>query len=263
MSGRSSPDRAPAVGQEFLPSEASGVEDLRRRHPGLRGLVAVALTIGLGATAACSDTSGEPVAPSPGLTASVSVSPAEGVPVTPGPGVTKPGIRLTAVPRNDGSFDVTEDVMLPEATDIVQLQLPDSGEHLPGMMTKTAPRATNLQVVADGEQVPIEQTSLSAPMDLPLTVAATKLQLSYRLSGSSVQRTPSTSRRAGAAIRPLTAGADGTLPTNLTVTQGLLNAVCPLLIETRCAVGDPPTLSIQPDIPANKALVVLQLDLPN
>ncbi|MFI6827394.1 hypothetical protein ACIBG5_09875 [Kribbella sp. NPDC050241] len=251
------------MGQEFLPSEASGVEDLRRRHPGRRGLVAVALTLGLGATAACSGTSGTPVAPSPGLTGSVSVSPAEGVPVSPGPGVTKPGIRLTAVPRNDGSFDITEDVMLPEATDIVQLQLPDSGEHLPGMMARTEPRATNLQVVADGEQVPIEQTSLAAPMDLPLTVAATKLQLSYRLSGSFVQRTPSVSRRAGAAIRPLTAGADGTLPTNLTVTQGLLNAVCPLLTETRCAVGDPPTLGILPGIPANKALVVLQLDLPN
>src|SRR5262245_50794454 len=108
MSGRRCSNAAAAVGQEFLPSEASGVEDLHRRHPGIRSLVAVALTLGLGATAACSGTGSTPVAPSPGLTGSVSVSPAEGVPVSPGPGVTMPGIRLTAVPRTDGSFDVTE-----------------------------------------------------------------------------------------------------------------------------------------------------------
>ena len=52
------------------------------------------------------------------------------------------------------------------------------------------------------------------------------------------------------------------LPTDVTVTSGLLNAVCPLLIETRCAIGDPPELGIQPAIPASKALVVLQLNLP-
>jgi len=174
-----------------------------------------------------------------------------------------PGIRLTAVPQPDGSFDVTEDLMLPEATNIIQLQVPDSGEHLPGMMTRTDPRATSLQVVADGQAVPLEQTTLTGATDLPLTVAATKISLTYRLSGSAVQRTPSKPRRAGAAIRPLTASTEGSLPATLRVTgDGLLNAVCPLMSETLCAVGNPPKLTIQPDIPANKALVVLQLDLP-
>ena len=56
---------------------------------------------------------------------------------------------------------------------------------------------------------------------------------------------------------------DGTLPTDLTVTTGLLNAVCPLMTDTRCAVGDPPALGILPNIPASKALVVLQLNLPH
>ena len=183
---------------------------------------------------------------------------------TPGTGQTKPGIKLTAVPRADGSFDITENVMLPEATDILPLQLPASGEHLPGMMARTTPHVTNLKLLADDQSVPLDNTTVTAADYIPLTVPATRIQLTYRLSGSTVraQPLPSPSTRAGAAIRPLTAGTDGTLPTDVAVTSGLLNAVCPLMTETRCAVGDPPNLTIQPDIPASKALVVLQLNLP-
>ncbi len=56
---------------------------------------------------------------------------------------------------------------------------------------------------------------------------------------------PSSTGRASAAIRPLTADVDGTLPTDLVVSGGgLVNAVCPLLTETRCAVGEPPGLGV-------------------
>lgn len=256
MAGRGSPVL------EFLPAAASGVGELRR--PGVRVLVAVALMLGLGATAACSDDSAGPVAPSPGIDSRRPAVPAPSgsTTVSPGPGVTEPGIRLTAVPRPDGSFDVTEDVMLPKATDILTLQLPTSGEHLPGMMVRTTPLATNLKVTAGNQPIPLENATVDAPVDLPLTTSADRVHLSYRLSGSTVFATPSRSVRAGAAIRPLAAGADGTLPTTITVVGELLNAVCPLLAETRCAVGDPPDLSIQPGIPAGKALVVLQLNLP-
>jgi hypothetical protein len=181
---------------------------------------------------------------------------------TPAGNPAKPGIKLTAVPRPDGSFDVTENLILPEATDVLPLQLPTSGEHLPGMMTPTAPRVTNLEMLADGRSVPLQNTTLVGSGDIPLTAAATRIQLRYRLSGSTVRASPSRSSRAGAAIRPLTASAESTLPADLTVTGGLLNAVCPLLTETRCAVGDPPNLTIQSGIPAGKALVVLQLNLP-
>jgi hypothetical protein len=270
------PDRASAADHEFLPSSPSGVEDLwcqRAATSGVRVLVAVALTLGLSATAACSGGIAGPVAPSPGLgsvpSASKSAaptSPAETIPepeeTTPGPGETRPGIRMNVVPRSDGSFDVTEDVMLPKATDIIQLQLPSSGEHLPGMMTPTKPMATELQILADGQSVPLAQSVVDAPQDLPLTTAATKLHLTYRLVGSTVRRTAAKPQRAVSAIRPLTAITDGTLPTNLTVAGGLLNAVCPLLIETRCAVGNPPELGVLQGIPADRALVVLQLDLP-
>jgi hypothetical protein len=256
MSGRGSPVRRP----EILPARASGVEELR--HTGPRILAAIALVLGYSATVACSAGSAVPVAPSPGLNSSQPPGAAPAAKATPGPGGTTPGIQLTVVPQRDGSFEVTENLMLPEATDILSLQLPTSGDHLPGMMSSTTPRITNLKVIADSQSVPVENTTVTVAGDLPLTVSATKIQLTYRLSGSTVFASPSTSSRASAAIRPLSAGAEGTLPTDVKVTSGLLNAVCPLMTETRCAVGDPPNLTVQADIPASKALVVLQLNLP-
>lgn len=242
-----------------------GAEVAESRRTRTRYLAAFALLLGYSASVACSAGSVGPAAPSPGLGnsgTSAPVTPQQST--TPGTGQTKPGIKLVAVPQPDGSFDVTENLMLPEAMDILPLQLPASGEHLPGMMVRTTPRVTNLKVLADDQSVPLETTTMTAADYIPLTVPATRIQLTYRLSGSTVraQPLPSPSTRAGAAIRPLTAGADSTLPTDVAVTSGLLNAVCPLMTETRCAVGDPPNLTIQPDIPASKALVVLQLNLP-
>ncbi|MFF0266725.1 hypothetical protein [Kribbella sp. NPDC004536] len=223
-----------------------------------RYLATVALVLGYSATVACSGSAG-PTAPSPGLGTERPSTPA---PETSTSGQTKPGVDLTVVPHRDGSFDITENVLLPQSTNMLQLQLPSSGDQLPGMMSPTRPRVTNLKVVADDQPVPLQTTTVPGADLIPLTVAASKLQLTYRLSGSTVFASPSETNRAGAAIRPLTANTDGSLPTDITVTSGLLNAVCPLLSETRCAVGDPPHLTIQSGIPAAKALVVLQLDLP-
>ncbi|WP_433165119.1 hypothetical protein [Kribbella sp. CA-247076] len=270
MSERSSPDGASTAGEEFLPSGASGVEDLRWWASGARWLATAALTLGLSAAVACSPDSAGPVAPSPGLPDPTlpSAGPSAGssptqAPTSPGPGATQPGIQLVAVPRPDGSFDITENVKLPKATNILQVQLPASGEQLPGMMTRTSPTAGNLRVQADGLNVPLSSTEITKTTDVPLTTAATSLRLTYRLSGSTVRRTESKPERAASAIRPLTAITEGGLPTNLTVNGGeLLNVVCPLLTETRCAVGNPPELAVLPGIPADKALVVLQLDLP-
>jgi hypothetical protein len=130
-------------------------------------------------------------------------------------------------------------------------------------MTATQPKVSSLTVTADGDPVPIDQTALTGSRDLPMITAPTKFKLTYRLNGSVVRMIPSTTGRASAAIKPLTATVDGTLPTDLIVSGGgLRNAVCPLLTETRCAVGEPPGMAVQPGIPADEALVVLQLDLP-
>ena len=226
--------------------------------------VVAALLVGLMATTACSSELAEPTPPSPGpLQAGSGVAPVQPPPTAEGPGLTAPGIRLTAVPRGDGSFDVTEEVVLRSSTDTLQLRLPQSGERLHGLMARTKPEASSLRIVADGDPVPLPDTNVKAARDLPLDPAATELKLTYRLSGSSARSLPSRVGRALAAISPLTAATDGTLPTNLTVSGGgLLNAACPLMTETRCAVGEPPGLGIQQGLPADRALAVLQLDLP-
>ncbi|MFI5711006.1 hypothetical protein [Kribbella sp. NPDC051620] len=229
-------------------------------------LAVVALTLGISTTVACSaeEQAGTPVAPSPGpLTNGGGAAPVQPPPTAEGPGLTAPGIHLAAVPRGDGSFDITEDVVLRSEVALIRLQLPQSGTKLVGMMRPTKPMATSLKITADGQPVPLQTTKLAAARDLPLTVAATKLRLVYRLSGSTVRSLPSETGRASAAISPLTAGVDPTLPTNYQISGGsLLNAVCPEMTETRCAVGEPPGLGIQQGIPADQSLAVLQLDLP-
>jgi hypothetical protein len=184
-------------------------------------------------------------------------------PTSEGPGLTAPGIRLYAVPKGDGSFDITEEVMLRDATSTLHLRLPQSGERLVGMMTKTKPVAGSLEVTADEELVTVDDREVTKARDLQLVAPATKLRLTYRLTGSTVRSIPSEAGRASSALSPLTAGTDGTLPTNITVSGGgLLNAVCPQLAETRCAVGEPPGLGVQQGLPADRALAVLQLNLP-
>jgi hypothetical protein len=229
-------------------------------------LALAALTLGFGVTAGCSanEQAGTPVAPSPGpLANGGGAAPVQAPPTSEGPGLTAPGIRLAAVPRGDGSFDITEDVVLRSEVALVRLQLPPSATQLVGMMKKTRPMATSLKITADDEPVPMETSQLAATRDLPLPVATTRLRLVYRLSGSTVRSLPSETGRASAAISPLTAGIDGTLPTNYQISGGgLLNASCPQMAETRCAVGEPPGLGIQQGLPANQALAVLQLDLP-
>ena len=224
------------------------------------------LTFGLGAIAACSpDQSPAPVAPSPGLvtTGTPSTPSIPSPPKSEGAGLTAPGIRLTVVPRNDGSLDIIEEVVLRSEAALVRLELPRSGEQLTGMMQATKPVATALRIIADDQPVPLTSLQLTAPRDVPLTVTATRLRLTYRLTGSTVRSQPSESGRAAAAISPLTAAVDGTLPANYQISGGgLRNAVCPELTETRCAVGEPPGLGIQQGIPAEQSLVVLQLNLP-
>jgi hypothetical protein len=230
-----------------------------------RVLAAVALTLGLSTATACSaEQSARPTAPSPApLTNGGAAAPVQAPPTAEGPGLTAPGIRLAAVPKGDGSFDITEEVMLRSETSTIQLQLPRSGERLVGMMRRTKPIATSLKITADGEPVPLETSELTTTRVLPLLSPATRLKLTYRLSGSTVRSTPSETGRASAAISPLTADIDGTLPTNYFISGGaLLNAVCPEMTETRCAVGEPPGLGIQQGLPADQALAVLQLNLP-
>ncbi|MEU8225916.1 hypothetical protein [Kribbella sp. NPDC048915] len=252
----------------FLPASTTGVEEPGRAdacHPGTQSprarlLTAAALLPVLVVAAGCTSDDARPVAPSPGV--ATSELPGPGGVQPPAADRTTPGITLTAVPRADGAFDVTENVLFAEATQILLLQPPAAGDQLPGLMAPTMPRVTNLKVIADDRSVPLDDAQLTGPRSVPLMAAATRIRLTYRLTGSTVRATPSRATRAGAAVRPLASSTESTLPTDVVVTSGLLNAVCPLLDESRCAVGNPPRLAIRRGIPAGRALVVLQLDLP-
>jgi hypothetical protein len=180
-----------------------------------------------------------------------------------GPGLTAPGIRLTAEPRWDGSFAMTEAVVLRNATDTVPLTLPDVEAGLPALRG-TEPLVVSFSAVADGEPVVLAPAQVDSATALPLFTAVSHLVLRYRLTGTTIRSTPSGPLRALALLAPLTATADGTLPTNVVVVAGagLRNAYCPRLREPRCAVGAYPVLSVRPQIPAELAVVVLQLDLP-
>jgi hypothetical protein len=230
----------------------------------LAGTVLAAVTLALGLAGCSPDLAGAPTAPSPGpLSSGGGAGPVVAPPTSEGPGLTAPGIRMSVVPKGDGTFDVTEEVMLRDPTSTLTLRPPQSGERLVGMMTKTKPVASSLQVTADDELQTVDDPKVTQARDLQLVAPATKLRLTYRLSGSTVRSIPSEAGRAASALSPLTAATDGTLPTNIVVSGGgLLNAMCPQLTEPRCAVGEPPGMGVQQGIPADRALAVLQLNLP-
>ena len=244
-----------------------------RRGSGSRVLAVGALALGLGTATSCSAELAAPTPPSPGLLTSQAAVAVQPPPTAEGPGQTAPGIHLRAVPRGDGSFDVTEDILLRSATSIVQLRPPESGERLQGMMIPTAPKATNLRMVADDEQVSLDQTDVTKARDLPLVDVSHQTQADLSPDRFECRRMHSKARRASAAISPLAADTDDTLPTNLAVSGGgLLNVVCPRLkrdplrgrrtTRTRDPAGNPggPGARSTATEPSDAALIGRQRD---
>ena len=179
-----------------------------------------------------------------------------------GRGINSPGILLAVTPRIDGDLDVVEHVVFREPTGSVLLHLPSAGSAAP-TLENALPAALDVQVVADDNRADSTLDEVRSSQVLPVA-SVTRLELTYRLTGAAVRNTPSRQGRALAVIAPLTASTDPTLPTNLVVNgPGLRNAMCPRLPETRCAAGKQPWMSIRPGIPADRAVAVLQLDLPN
>lgn len=179
-----------------------------------------------------------------------------------GTGPATVGIWLTAAVRADGAMDIIETVKLRSAVDHVSLNLPPVRSALRAP-PPSEPSAISLRGVADGRPLVLAPSEVRGAIDLPMYGLVTRLELRYRLTGATVRSKPSRGRRALAVVAPLTASADPTLPTTIRVTGAvLLNAFCPRLAEQLCAVGDPPRLSVRSRISAQKAVVVLQLDLP-
>lgn len=183
-----------------------------------------------------------------------------------GPGITEPGISLRFSPRTDGVFDVAERVILRSPATRIALT-PPTTQSAGTSFTRSHPVVTGLQMQdSDGQPLtPTSLGSLTKSVTVPLATPTTQLSLRYELSGTSVRSIPSTTGRALAFLRPVTAGADESLPVQISSAgTGVLNISCPQLLqdERACAEGSAPALSVRAAMSAATSTVVVQLDVP-
>lgn len=181
-----------------------------------------------------------------------------------GPGTTDAGIYLTATPASDGTFDVSEMVVLAKPADTITIQPPDVAG-LGGDFGQAQPRASQVQVSAGDQPVVIPEGSLESVTTVGLTTPVDAYELRYQLSGVTMRSVPSTAGRALGALGPLTAGVPGDLPVQIAVNgTSVRNLQCPSLrlSQQACATGELPRLRVNQSLPLRTAIVVVQLDLP-
>jgi hypothetical protein len=206
--------------------------------------------------------------PAPPSAGSVGPTPGSGATArrdaAPGPGGSAVGIYLTATPAADGSFDVAESVVLPSPVSVLQLRVPPVGDG-GSVFTSVHARATDVHVSASSQPVTVPDAEIGADVDLPLTAAATKFELRYRLTGVTIRSPGSMAGRALAALGPLTSGVPPDLPVATAVPgRTVLNLRCPHLPlgEQACSAGSDGNLRVNRTLPWRQSVVVVQLDLP-
>lgn len=230
-----------------------------------RVLLGVALVVGLGVLAVAFQNTA-PVRPAPEAPPGAAVTPSRRTaPPTPSAPPPAPGIRLVATPRSDGAFDVVETVTVRTPTDRLVLSPPFVARTEAAFTALRAflPRADSVVVRASGRSVPLRPATVVTRRVVLLATPANRIELRYRLTGSTIRSTPSKPGRALGLIAPLAAEVDGSLPTMLTIGRAR-NLFCPLLepAQQRCAGVYRKGLTSQPGLTAVDATVVVQLDLP-
>jgi hypothetical protein len=231
-----------------------------------RGFVAIAL---LGAAAiavgiiryagpVAGDQSPDP-AQDPGAPGGVSTGDAP----TPQP-QTAPGIRLDAKARPDGTFDVTETLVLREPQSWLVLSPPAPS----GSAETVRPRAVQVRLTTGGRLLSVDTDTIDSTRDVYLSDIVSRVELRYRLTGATVRSQPSATRRALSLIAPLTAATDETLRTTMAVTGATVRVVlCPELPANRrfCSPDAKPpgyVTGVVSGVAAGEALAQYQLDLP-
>lgn len=182
---------------------------------------------------------------------------------TTGPGITEPGILLTASPASDGSFDVSELVLLPESQAELSLRPPPISQ-AGNEFRSSSPVATAVQVTAGDQPVVLPSDTLRAAVTLPLGSSEKRFELRYRLAGVTIRSIPSKAGRALAAIGPLTGRVAPDLPVAVSVVGiGVRNLDCRQLSlgQRACATGELPDLRVNRMLPWTRSVVVVQLDL--
>jgi hypothetical protein len=181
-----------------------------------------------------------------------------------GPGTTQPGILLMASPLPHGTFDIAEMVQLATSTSSIRLSPPNLT--LAGSpFRKAKPVATQVQVSAGGQPVVVSGGRIDRPTDITLNAPVKRIELRYKLDGITVRSIPSRAGRALAAIGPMAGGVPQDFPVAMMISGStVLNIECPVLpLRVRtCWIGRPPQLRVKPRLHWNKAVIVVQFDLP-
>jgi hypothetical protein len=181
-----------------------------------------------------------------------------------GPGTTEPGILLLASPLSDGSFDIAEMVLLPAATSSLRLGPPEltlAGNRF----AKSKPVAAQVQVSAGDQPVIVPNGRVSRGTNIAWMAPAKRIELRYNLRGVTVRSIPSRAGRAVAAIGPLVTAVPQDLRVAMMVPGStVLNIECPArqLPESACSLGRQPRIRVKGTLDHNKAIIVVQFDVP-
>lgn len=181
-----------------------------------------------------------------------------------GPGTTEPGILLMASPLPTGDFDIAEMVRLATPTSSVRLSPPKLAL-AGGRFAKAKPAASQVQLSAEDQPVLVPGGRVDRATDIALNSPAKRMELRYTLRGITVRSMPSRAGRSLTAISPLAGGFRNDLPVAMMVSGStLLNIQCPVLRLNKqtCWVGQLPHLRVKPQLPLNRAVIIVQFDLP-
>jgi len=181
-----------------------------------------------------------------------------------GPGQSAVGIYLAASPAADGTFVVAESLVLASPVSALKLRIPPISQG-GSVFESMHPQTTDVQVSAGNQPVAVPDAQVTADVNPPLTVPASKFEVRYRLTGVTVRSLGSTAGRALAALGPLMSGVPPELPVATAVRgRSVLNLRCPHLRlgEQACSAGSDGNLRVNRTLPWRQSIVVVQLDLP-
>lgn len=176
-----------------------------------------------------------------------------------GPGRDRPGVHLTATADDDGDLRVVEQVVSPEPLRAVRVAPPPA----PAGST-TSPQLSGLRLTADGERVPFAAGTIGGGgVSVRLPGGATRVELTYRVTGAGFHSEAAPAGRTTFSLRPATARTAAGLRVVTEVrADGVLGVVCTEVPRERrlCGIDGERGWRTRP-VPASQSAVVALVDL--